>query len=124
VKDTSDISYLRRRNDELSAQLRKCKKEESRLQSFLREADAKMERLSTEIFKLRRRIGSKSSSSAEPERLVPPLVKDKDRQGIPRINTPKKEPPKKKSIKKKAPSVESWQIVMKAFKLFQNITRN
>jgi len=34
VKDSGDLLYLRRRNDELAAQLRESKKEESRLQSF------------------------------------------------------------------------------------------
>jgi len=54
VKDSGDLSYLRRRNDELAAQLRESKKEESRLQSFLKESDAKNEKLNSEIFALRR----------------------------------------------------------------------
>jgi len=50
VKDFGDISYLRRRNDELTAQLRESRREETHLQSFLKEADAKAEKLSAEIF--------------------------------------------------------------------------
>jgi len=87
VKDTGDISYLRRRNDELAAQLRESKKEESRLQSFLKEADMKAEKLNTEISELRRMIGSKSSSSAEPER---PVQSVRDRQGTPRMKIRRK----------------------------------
>jgi len=45
VKDTGDISYLRRRSDELASQLRESKKEESRLQTFLKEADSRAEKL-------------------------------------------------------------------------------
>jgi len=49
VKDSGDITYLRK-NDKLSAQLRKSRREETCLQGFLKEADAKAEKLSTEIF--------------------------------------------------------------------------
>jgi len=89
VKDSGDISYLRRRNDELTAQLRESRREESRLQGFLKEADAKAEKLSAEIFELRRRIGSMS----EPERF--PHLPAKGRQETPSrlntTNTPKQE---------------------------------
>jgi len=80
IKDSGDVSYLRRRNDELSAQIRESRKEEARLQSLLKEADIRAEKLSMEVFELRRRIGSKSTS-VEPER--PPLISAKDRQGTP-----------------------------------------
>jgi len=86
VKNTGDVSYLRRRNDELGAQLRESKKEESRLQGFLTEADAKNEKLNNEILTLRRRIGSKSSS-LEPNRTTPMV---KEIQGTP-SRTSKKE---------------------------------
>jgi len=69
VKDSGDLAYLRRRNDELNVQLRTSKRGEARLQDALREADAKIEKLTIEINGLRRRIGS---ASLEPER-VPPL---------------------------------------------------
>jgi len=85
VKDSGDISYLRRRNDELTAQLRESRREEIRLQGFLKEADAKVEKLSNEIFELRRRIGS---MSVESERL--PSLSIKSKQGTPRVDTPKK----------------------------------
>jgi len=41
VKDSDDIIFLRRRNDELASQLREAKKEESRVNSYLKEADKK-----------------------------------------------------------------------------------
>jgi len=85
IKDSGDVSYLRR-NDELTAQLREARREETRLQGSLREADEKAEKLSSEIFELRRRIGS---ISAEPERF-PPLP-NRSRQGTPnKPNTPKR----------------------------------
>jgi len=95
IKDSGDISYgdggyLRRRNDELTAQLREARREETRLQGFLKEADIKAEKLSVEIFELRHQIGS---MSAEPERF-PPLP-NRDKQGSSRdpsrSTTPKKE---------------------------------
>jgi len=87
IKDSGDVSYLRRRNDELTSQLREARREETRLQEFLKEAEVKAEKLSTEIFELRRRIGS---ISAEPERF--PSLPNKGRQGTPiKPNTPKKE---------------------------------
>jgi len=65
VKDSGDITFLRRRNDDLAAQLREAKKEESRVNSYLAEADKKIDQLNSEIFDLRKRIGS---MSLEPER--------------------------------------------------------
>jgi len=61
VKDTGDVSYFRRRNDELVSQLRESRKEEPRLQSFLKEADVRAEKLNSEIAELRRRIGTRST---------------------------------------------------------------
>jgi len=91
VKDSGDVTYLRRRNDELSGQLREAKKEEGRLQSFLKEADAKAEKLSSEIFELRRRIGSMSAESDKP--LPPSTIRQpKGRQGTPKASvTPTRE---------------------------------
>jgi len=63
VKDTGDVTYLRRRNDELAAQLRESKRDEAKLQSFLKEVDAKAEKLSLEIYELKRKISSKSLTS-------------------------------------------------------------
>jgi len=66
VKDTGDVQYLRRKNDELASQLRESRKEESRLQSHLKEADARAERLNTEIVELRRRISSRTEMGRSP----------------------------------------------------------
>jgi len=66
-----------------------------RLQNFLKEADAKAEKLSSEIFELRRRIGS---LSAEPEKL-PSL--SKTRQGTPGRSAI----PRKDKNQRKDPSV-------------------
>jgi len=87
VKDSGDLAYLRRRNDELSVQLRTSRRGEARLQDSLKEADSKIEKLTSEIDSLRRRIGS---ASLEPERLPPPPVKG--RMGTPgKLKEPRKE---------------------------------
>jgi len=105
VKDTGDVSYLRRRNDELSAQLRETKKEESRLQTCLKEADMKIDQLNTENCTLRKRIGSKPSYSVDPEKPAPPT---RERMDTPR-RTPMKKQPKKKSFRKESSIIESLQ---------------
>jgi len=107
VKDMGDVTYLRRKNDELMVQIRESKKEESRLQSYLKEADAKIERLNTENFSLRRKIGSKSTT-VESERSTVP-VRDKDRHDTPKRNTPKKDLPIKKMVRRDSSVVESLQ---------------
>jgi len=104
AKDSGDLPYLRRRNDELAAQLRESKKEEIRLQSSLRESDLKNEKLNSEIQALRRRIGSKSSSM-EP---IGSVSLAKDKQDTPR-RTPRKEPSVKKDIRREPSIVESLQ---------------
>jgi len=70
LKDSGDVTFLHRRNDELASQLREAKREESRLNSYLKEADSKIDNLNSELFDLCRRIGSKSLS-LEPERTPP-----------------------------------------------------
>jgi len=55
IKDSGDVTYLRRRNDELASQLRGSRKEESRLQAFVREADKNMEKLNSEIVELKKK---------------------------------------------------------------------
>jgi len=73
------------------------------LQSFLKEADEKAEKLSNEIFELRRRIGS---MSAEPERLPP--RSDRGRQGTPnKSSTPRKE--KEKDARRGSSVAETLQ---------------
>jgi len=89
VKDSGDVSYLRRRNDELAAQVRESKKEESRLQDFLKEANAKAEKFSMEVFEFRRRIGSKSAS-VESEKF-PPLPSRNKQETSNKSGTPKRE---------------------------------
>jgi len=89
------------------AQLRESRKEEIRLQSFLKEADAKAEKLNMEIFELCRRIGSKSSSAERP--LPPP---EKDRQEIPKLGTPKRDFPKKKNARRTLQSLSHCKTVM------------
>jgi len=86
LKDTGDVSYLRRKNDELTSQLRESRREESRLQGFLKETDAKIEKMSAELFELRRKIGSTSVESEK----FPPLP-TKPKQGTPARTTPKQE---------------------------------
>jgi len=87
LKDTGDVSYLRRKNDDLTSQLRESRREESRVKGFLKEADAKIEKMSAELIEMRRRIGS---SSADPEKF-PPLP-SKSKQGtLARATTPKQE---------------------------------
>jgi len=60
MKDTGVVPYLRRRNDELASQLRESRKEESRLQSHLKE-DNKIEKLNCKIIELRQKIESRSA---------------------------------------------------------------
>jgi len=75
VKDTGDVTFFRRRNDELAMQLRESKNEELRLQSSLREADARAEKLTREIAELRKksRRNSTLEEVKEVERTPPPL---------------------------------------------------
>jgi len=96
AKDAGDLSYLRRRNDELAAQLRESKKEEGRLKSLLKESDVKNGKLNSEIQLLRRRVGSSSADSVGP------------RQDTPR-RTPRKEPLTKRDVRKESSIVESLQ---------------
>jgi len=95
VKHTDDISYLRRRNDELVAQLRESRKEETGLQTCLKEADGKVNKLNLEIYELKRRIGSKSLS-IEPEKTPPSLPISRVKTGTSKTRpvTPRKEAPK------------------------------
>jgi len=71
IKDTGDVTYLRRRNDELASQLRESRKEESKLQAFIREADNKIEKLNAEISDLKQIISLKPTNT-EVEK-TPPL---------------------------------------------------
>jgi len=57
------VIYVRRHNDELAAQLRESRREETRLQDLLKEADVKSNKLSAEISELHRRIGSTTVES-------------------------------------------------------------
>jgi len=67
LKIRDDVSYLRRRNDELASQFRESKKEESRLQAFLKEADARAEKLNSEITELKRKINGPKDGKVEVE---------------------------------------------------------
>jgi len=49
--------------DKLALQLRKSRKEESRLQTFLKEADVRAEKFNSEIAELRKKIGSRVGTS-------------------------------------------------------------
>jgi len=79
IKDTGDVSYLRRRNDELSSQLRESRREELRLQAFVKEADDKIEKLNVEIAELKKEInkGSLIDRTTTTERTPPPSIKEK-----------------------------------------------
>jgi len=74
VKDTGDVTFLRRRNDELAMQLRESKNVELKLQSSLRDADVRAERLEREITELKKKIGRNSifKEAKEVERTPPP----------------------------------------------------
>jgi len=100
VKNTGDVSYLRRRNDELASQLRESRKEESRLQAFLKEADSKVEKLSSEITELKKKISSNRGlpmdGTSEVEKTPPPPVRGRSDTSKMRISTIKKETPKKR----------------------------
>jgi len=104
VRDTGDVSYLRRRNDELASQLRKSRKEESRLQMYLKESDNKVEKLNLEIAELRKKIGLMTEKSQVGE--TPPLV-NRMRSATPKVKpSMKKETPRRRDEDStKAPSV-------------------
>jgi len=63
IKDTGDVPYLRRRNDELASQLRESRKEETRLQAHLKETNNKIEKLNREITELRQKIGARLATN-------------------------------------------------------------
>jgi len=62
IKETGDLKYLRRRNDELASQLRESCKEESSLKNCLKEAKEKIKDLGDELSGLRAGVGAKSLS--------------------------------------------------------------
>jgi len=98
VKDTGDVSYLRRRNDDLASQLRESKKLETKLQTSLKEAENKIGKMSLEISELRKKItkGLLNEGSVEAEKLPPPSVRERpDNYKIKTIV--RKDTPKKKS---------------------------
>jgi len=53
LKDSGNITYLRRRNDELSSQLRETRKEENALKNRLKVAEEKIRELGAELRELR-----------------------------------------------------------------------
>jgi len=110
VKDTGDVTYLRRRNDELASQLRESKREEDRLQSFLKEADLKIEKLNGEIYDLRRRIGSRSLTADSLEKSSHLAKSGSDTPNTP-VTSRKNTSRKKIAQERQSPIVESLQAL-------------
>jgi len=94
VKDTGDVPYLRRRNDELASQLREATKEERRLEAQLKEADNKIEKLNREITDLRQKIGHKLTIKEVED--TPPLRKS--RSNLRSVST-SRDTPRKEAVK-------------------------
>jgi len=109
IKDTGDVTYLRRRNDELASQLRESRKEELRLQAIIKEADKKMEKLSLEISDLKKKVNLKHIDT-EIVRTPPPLPPSSTARGrldTPRASTSKKDTPRKRDNVRTASVAES-----------------
>jgi len=80
------------------------RKEETRLQSHLNEADIKIEKLNREIAEFHRKIGSRPMS-IEMEKTPTPL--DRLRSDTPKILPPRKDTPKKRDTARASSAVES-----------------
>jgi len=104
VKDTGDVPYLRRRNDELASQLRESRKEESRLQAHLKEADNKIEKLNRKIMELRQKIGARLTPN-DVEKTSP--LPGRLQSDTPKDNPLRKETPRRREIEKAPTVVES-----------------
>jgi len=98
IKDSGDVMYLRRRNDELASQLRESRKEESRLQAFVKEADKKMEKLNLEIMELKKKISKKvTGTEIEKTPPSPPPMIARGRSDTSRaVNLMKRDTPRKR----------------------------
>jgi len=90
VRDTGDVPYLRRKNDELASQLRESRKEERRLDAHLKEADIKIEKLSSEILELRKKITSRTAPKEVEDTPPPERSRSDSKTRIIRGGTPRR----------------------------------